>query len=102
MGGIEREEIPLAVAGILIMVAAVGEVLYLSRNDKNARRYLFVVLILGVVPYVRYAVLNNHSYLHDFFTYRAQAATVLALITAIGAAMRKPANKKKERGSHGR
>lgn len=101
MGGIEREEIPLAVAGILIMAAAVGEVLYLSRNDKNARRYLFVVLILGVVPYVRYAVLNNHSYLHDFFTYRAQAATVLALITAIGAAMRKPANKKKERGSHG-
>ena len=36
-------------------------------------------LLLGLVPYVRYFVLYNHSYIHSFFTYRAQAATVLAI-----------------------
>lgn len=37
--------------------------------------YAFV----GIIPYVRYLVLHNHSYVHFFFTYRAQAATIMAL-----------------------
>ena len=102
MGGLERDDYSLAVAGILLMAAVAGEAIFLSRHDQNAKKYLFVVFILGAVPYLRYIVLNNHSYLHDFFTYRAQAAAVLALITAIGASLRDPEKKNKKGGSHGR
>jgi len=28
-------------------------------------------------------VLGNHSYLHEYFTYRALSATILALLTAL-------------------
>ena len=34
---------------------------------------------IGLIPYIRYLVLHNHSYIHNFFTYRAQAATVMAV-----------------------
>lgn len=102
MGGTKRMDILPAVMGIIIIAAAAGMAIYLSRRNKKAREYLFIVFILGAVPYLRYIVLNNHSYLHDFFTYRAQAAVVLALLTAIAAAMKKTENKKKKSGSHGR
>ena len=35
------------------------------------------------VPYARYIILHNHSYIHCFFTYRAQAATVAAAVLII-------------------
>ena len=34
--------------------------------------------VIGLFPYVRFLVLHNHSYIHNFFTYRAQAATIMA------------------------
>lgn len=101
-GGKVRADVFPAVVGIILIAAAAGAAMYLSRHKKNARGYILVVLILAAVPYLRYFVLSNHSYLHDFFTYRAQAAVVLALITSLGAALRKPPVKQKKRGSNGR
>ena len=34
---------------------------------------------LGLVPYIRYMIIPHHSWVHSFFTYRAQAASILAL-----------------------
>lgn len=96
LGGNERADVFPAITGIILIAAAVVTALYLSRRIRNAREYMLVAFILAAVPYIRYAVLNNHSYLHDFFTYRAQAAVVLALITSLGAAMRRPKIKKKK------
>ncbi len=45
----------------------------------NGKRILLYVLI-GFIPYIRYIVLHNHSYLHCFFTYRAQIAVILVVI----------------------
>lgn len=103
LGGRTRAELLPAAAGILLIAAAVIAALYLARTKNNfkAKEYMTVVFLLGAVPYLRYIVLNNHSYLHDFFTYRAQAASVLALLTAIGAAYRKPQTNKKKRGKNG-
>lgn len=100
LGGKVRADVLPAVIGIILIAAAVVLALYLSRRNKYARGYMLAVFILAAVPYIRYAVLNNHSYLHDFFTYRAQAAVVLALLTALGASRRKPETKKKKK--HGR
>lgn len=34
---------------------------------------------LSLLPYVRFLILRNHSYIHSFFTYRALAASALAV-----------------------
>ena len=44
---------------------------------------ILLLFIIGIVPYVRYLVLSNHSYLHHFFTYRAQMTSVVALVMII-------------------
>ena len=36
--------------------------------------------VIGLMPYIRFLILHNHSYVHGFFTHRAQAATVMALV----------------------
>ncbi|WP_019228676.1 hypothetical protein [Sedimentibacter sp. B4] len=41
--------------------------------------FLKLLLLIGLIPYVRYVVLSNHSYLHYFFTYRAQLVSVIAV-----------------------
>ena len=37
--------------------------------------YIFIAMI----PYIRYAVVAQHSFTHSFMTYRAQVASVIAL-----------------------
>jgi hypothetical protein len=45
----------------------------------NTLWFTKLLLLIGLLPYMRYSVLNNHSYLHYLFTYRAQLVTVMAL-----------------------
>ncbi len=71
-------------AGIMIVAAAVIAAiwrLYVYGGGRQADiRAVLIYLCVGTVPYIRYIVLHNHSYKHYFFTYRAQAATLLALM----------------------
>lgn len=48
---------------------------------KETIRWQTILLyaFMGMIPYIRYAVIPHHSWYHYFFTYRAQAASVLAL-----------------------
>ncbi len=63
--------------GLFVLALFVGYVYYGKKEDK---RYILIYLLIALVPYVRYVVLHNHAYLHYFFTYRAQIATVVAVI----------------------
>lgn len=38
-----------------------------------------IYLTIGFIPFIRFTVLSNHSYIHRFMTHRALAATALAL-----------------------
>lgn len=67
----------LAGIGLIVGFLYLGYVYHGTHID---RRYILVYGIIGLVPYFRYAVLLNHSFLHYFFTYRAQLATVLAAV----------------------
>ena len=53
---------------------------YVYRGENINRKRIGLYLIIAAVPYIRYMVLHNHSYLHYFFTYRAQLGTVIALV----------------------
>lgn len=70
------------IVAILIVLAALyaGYVYHRKGFDRGlVARYAVVALI----PYLRYLVMANHSYLHYFFTYRAQAAAVFAVVLMI-------------------
>ena len=53
------------------------------------------MLIIALLPLVRYLVLNNHSYLHTFFTYRALASTILAVFAIVWFTLNFRSQKKK-------
>lgn len=55
-------------------------IVYLFRTRNFSGKMIGLCCILGAVPYLRYSVLENHSYMHYFFTYRAQLVTVVALL----------------------
>lgn len=53
---------------------------FVYRGKLKNRRRIVMYLAITCIPYVRYIVLHNHSYLHCFFTYRAQLAVFLAIV----------------------
>lgn len=67
-------------AGLLF----IAYVAYVYHKKQIAWDAVLLYALIGLVPYVRYLVLHNHSYLHFFFTYRAQLATVLAVVLILG------------------
>ena len=73
--------------GILISIGAIIFVFYLCfvhRNGNYNKKLIAVYFIIAAIPYIRYIVLHNHSYMHFHFTYRAQMATVLAVCLIVG------------------
>lgn len=71
----------LAALALVIFAAYVGYV-YHKKQISWERIRLFA--LLGAIPYVRYLILHNHAWLHCFFTYRAQLATILAMVMILG------------------
>ena len=66
------------IAGIIIILFIIYNC-HVYRKKNVDRMAVILFLIIGILPYVRYMALHNHSFLHYFFTYRAQAATILSL-----------------------
>lgn len=67
------------IAGAALLLAVIY-VAYVYHRKQICKEWILLYAFVGLVPYVRYIVLHNHSYLHFFFTYRAQMATVLAVV----------------------
>lgn len=77
-----REEMGLgaAMGSFFILLFLSFALIYLFRDKRFDMKMLLLGLVLAAVPYLRYLVLNNHAYLHYFFTYRAQLVTVMVLL----------------------
>ena len=72
-----RGRAKLWLLGALLFVLAYVCYVYHRKNvDRRARR---MFLLLGSLPYVRFLLLHNHAWIHYFFTFRVQAAAILAL-----------------------
>lgn len=52
---------------------------YLTKNEKSSKSLPGLFILPAIIPYIRYIVLANHSYMHYFFTFRAQMVTVLCI-----------------------
>lgn len=83
-GGTERVEPACIILGLILSAAILGAVFYLFRNSsKFDGDFSLIMLIIALLPFARFFVLNNHSYLHEYFTYRALASTILAVLSII-------------------
>lgn len=82
-GGTERIDNSVLITGLLCTVLICGIILYIFRGTKKNTALTLTIIVLMAVPYIRYMVLNNHSYLHEFFTYRAQITVILGLCTIL-------------------
>ena len=74
----------MTLVGLIIFflfVPAWKNLVFVKTQINKSRVLLFA--FLGVIPFIRYLVLHNHSYGHYCFTYRAQAASIMALIFII-------------------
>ncbi len=72
---------PGAVCGIAILIIALY-IGFVYRSGKKAGGDILIYAAIAAIPYVRYFVLFNHSFLHYFFTYRAQIVTIMILCLA--------------------
>ncbi len=64
---------------ILILTGIIIADIYIVA-DKKEKWIAGVLLFLAVIPIIRYIALSNHSYIHNFFTYRALTVTIMDLI----------------------
>ncbi|MCR5108908.1 MAG: hypothetical protein K6B28_12185 [Lachnospiraceae bacterium] len=73
----------LGVVIFIIMILAALYIAYVYRRGKSDMNLVLLMALIGLIPYIRYVVLHNHSYIHAFFTYRAQMATVMAIVLIV-------------------
>lgn len=77
----------MSLKGTLLYVLLIGIVAfciwYLFRKKRESCLNK-MLLIVSVLPFLRFLVLNNHSYIHFFFTYRALLVGVVVLLYLTG------------------
>ncbi|WP_026525433.1 hypothetical protein [Butyrivibrio sp. MB2005] len=64
---------------VIVIILLCFSLIYLFHAKINVNR-MVAMMILAIIPYVRFLALSNHSYLHYFFAYRAQMITLLVLL----------------------
>ena len=60
-------------ASILLIVFA-----FVFRVAKTKWKSIGIFLVIGAMPYIWYFVLSNHSFVHNWFTYRTQFITLFS------------------------
>lgn len=82
-GGKERIAPLNILIGLIVSALILICLLLFFKKSKQNKQLTFTMLVLAVIPYLRYVVLNNHSYLHEFFTYRAQITVIICFCAII-------------------
>ena len=82
-GGTERIEINIIIMGLIVTAIFFVGVFFLFRKKELNSSLSLTLITLSFIPYIRYIVLSNHSYLHEFFTYRAQITVILCLYAIV-------------------
>ncbi len=64
---------------VIIFFVIVTIILYVFKKKKTSSTLNTILCLIAIIPFVRFIVLSNHSYLHYFFTYRALISTIFCL-----------------------
>lgn len=72
------------VVAVLILFAILWIYLIIKhRKEKINLKSITALIVIALMPYVWYVVLSNHSNIHAWFTYRIQAITLFAILSAM-------------------
>ena len=82
LGSEQRVDYTRIAAVLLAGFLIIFSVWYLLRRKKSNNAAL-PLMILGGLVLARLILLNNHTYMHCFFTYRALVSSVFALLSAV-------------------
>lgn len=94
-GGTERIETSNIILGLIVTAILLVSIFCLfSKKEKNVSLTL-IMLLISFIPYLRYMILSNHSYLHEFFTYRAQIIVIICLCSIVWYNIKFPVFRKK-------
>ncbi len=66
----------------LLVVSAAILLIWFRKKRTEKKVYLFLVGV-ALIPVVRMLAMHNHVYLHHFFTYRAYAVSILAILLMV-------------------
>ena len=69
--------------GIIAILVVVFLAFNLLKHERFNYKKVLLFLLIGLVPYLWYFLLANHSYQHWWFTFRLQAITVVCLFFLI-------------------
>lgn len=67
-----------------LIVLAVFYLCYVYKKDRVRRGCILIYAVIAVIPFIRFIVLHNHSYLHFFFTCRELIITIMAIVMIMG------------------
>lgn len=81
--GTSRTEYRTVISNLIIIAVLIIVVYRIYRVRRKLRPGTGFLLMLGSVVLLRFGLLANHSYMHSFFTYRALASTILAILVAM-------------------
>lgn len=68
---------------VIPIVIGIIEMLIIRKKDLKKLWLSGSILLIGILPYIRYCLLPNHSYTHFFFTFRSQIVTIMAIMLAM-------------------
>ncbi|MBQ8248288.1 MAG: hypothetical protein IJY93_00180 [Clostridia bacterium] len=96
-GGTERVDIGRIALVFIPLALVLFSVWYLLRTKKPNRSASVSLLLLTLPVFARYLILNNHSYIHEFFTYRALVSPILAILLLVWFNIELPGTRKDKR-----
>jgi len=67
----------------VVIASIIIEVLLIRKKDMNKLWFSGLLLIIAIIPYIRYVLLAAHSYSHCYFTFRSQLISIMAIILAM-------------------
>lgn len=77
INNIKNKTVYLAMA---VLIPVIALIIVLDKKNKEKMRYFLFMLIIAILPYMRYLVLTSHSLTHIFMTFRCQFATIMCLV----------------------
>ena len=65
---------------MVVFIPLIALIIVLDKKNKEKMRYFLLMLIIAILPYMRYLVLTSHSLTHIFMTFRCQFATIMCFV----------------------
>ncbi len=82
-GAVIREDYALALTGAVVFSVLLFGVWAIIKTRTRNKDVSLIIIALGAIVLLRYFILNNHSYIHCFFTYRALVSVIFAALMAL-------------------